>query len=70
MDMVYVDSSTVDQIGYDEYEREVHVIFKSGRHYAYGDVTSDVWEQFRDSPSKGVFLNQEFIAKGYPYREL
>lgn len=70
MDMVYVDSSGIDQIGYDEYEREVHVIFRSGRHYAYADVTVEVWEQFRNAASKGSFLNQEFLAKGYGYREV
>ncbi len=69
MDMLYVDSRTVDQIGFDEHEGEVHVIFKSGRHYIYSQVTLDVWEQFRDAPSQGIFLNQEFKAKGYPYRE-
>lgn len=69
MELSYVDSSTLDQIGYDEVEQEVHVIFKTGRHYIYSGVGPDVWEQFRDSPSKGIFLNQEFIAKGYDYRQ-
>lgn len=70
MDLIYVDSSTVDQIGFEEYEGEVHVIFKSGRHYIYSNVNLEVWEQFRDSPSKGIFLNKEFKAKGYPCREV
>ena len=70
MDMIYVDSSNVDQIGFDDYAGEVHVIFKGGRHYIYSDVSLEVWEQFRDAPSKGIFLNQEFKAKGYPCREI
>lgn len=70
MDLIYVDSTNVDQIGFDEYEGEVHVIFKNGRHYIYSNVNLEVWEQFRDSPSKGIFLNQEFKAKGYPCREV
>ncbi|NGO50587.1 KTSC domain-containing protein [Allomesorhizobium camelthorni] len=69
MDLIYVDSSTVDQIGYDEYEGEAHVIFKTGRHYIYSEVTQEVWERFRDTSSKGRFLNEEFKAKGYPVRE-
>lgn len=70
MDFIFVDSSNVDQIGYEEQECEVHVIFKSGRHYIYSDVNFDTWEQFRNSDSKGRFVNQEFKAKGYPCREV
>ncbi|RWL81989.1 MAG: KTSC domain-containing protein [Mesorhizobium sp.] len=69
MDLVYVDSSTVDQIGYDEFGGEAHVIFKGGRYYIYSEVTQEVWERFRDSPSKGRFINEEFKAKRYPFRE-
>lgn len=70
MDLIYVDSSNVDQIGYDEQEGEIHVIFKNGGHYIYSGVTYDIWEQFRDAPSKGQFVNGEFKAKGYPYRKV
>jgi len=70
MEMIFVDSSNVDQIGYDEIVRETHVIFKSGRHYVYSEVNPETWEQFRHSDSKGRFVNQEFKAKGYPCREI
>ena len=70
MELIYVDSSNVDQIGYDEHEREVHVIFKGGRHYVYSEVTQEVWERFRDASSKGKFVNEEFKAKGYLCREI
>lgn len=70
MDMIYVDSSNVDQIGYDGCDREVHVIFQSGRHYVYSDVNQEVWERFRDALSKGRFINEEFKAKGYICREV
>lgn len=69
MELTYVDSSNVDQIGYDADAGEVHVIFKSGRHYIYSGVSSETWEQFKDAPSKGTFVNQEFKAKSYQYRE-
>lgn len=70
MDMIYVDSSTVDQIGYDEDASEAHVIFKRSGHYIYSDVLQEVWERFRDSPSKGKFVNEEFKVKGYPCRKV
>jgi len=69
MDMTYVDSSTVDQIGYDDGASEAHVIFKRSGLYIYSDVSLETWERFRDSPSKGTFVNEEFKAKNYPCRK-
>lgn len=70
MDLIYVDSSNVDQIGFDADAGEAHVIFKNGRHYIYSDVSSETWDRFLNAASKGTFVNQEFRAKGYPYREV
>lgn len=70
MDLFYVDSKSVDQIGYDEDQCEVHVVFKNGRHYVYSEVPKEVWDSFKDASSKGTFINQEFKAKGFPYRQL
>lgn len=70
MDMIYVDSSNVDQIGYDEAASEVYVIFKNAGHYVYEGVTPEVWDQFRNSESKGTFLNEEFKKKAYSFRKL
>jgi hypothetical protein len=69
MEMTYIDSESVDQIGYDPDVSEVHVIFKHGGHYIYSDVTPETWESFRNSPSKGGFVQSEFRGKGYPYRK-
>jgi len=70
VEMTYVDSSNIDQIGYDETESEVHVIFKKSGYYVYSEVNPDVWENFRNADSKGVFLNEEFKKKAYPCRKL
>ncbi|WP_375590602.1 KTSC domain-containing protein [Hoeflea alexandrii] len=70
MEMEYVDSSSIDQIGYDETQGECHVVFKDGRHYIYSDVTQETWDNFRGAESHGKFLNAEFKRKGYQYREL
>lgn len=70
MEFIYVDSTTVDQIGYDEEACEAHVIFKGNRHYIYSEVNHEVWERFRTSESKGRFINGEFKAKGYPCRQV
>lgn len=70
MEMIYVDSTSVDQIGYDEAQRECHVIFKPARHYVYSDVSQDTWENFRNADSYGKFVHYEFKVKSYPYREM
>lgn len=70
MDLIYVDSTNIDQIGYDEDQREAHVLFKNGRHYVYSEVTSEVWERFKEASSKGKFINEEFKSKGYAYRQV
>jgi hypothetical protein len=70
MDLIYVDSTSIDQIGYDEDQHEAHVVFKNGRHYVYSEVSQDAWDRFKDAPSKGKFINEEFKAKGFPYRQV
>lgn len=70
MEMIYVDSSNIDQIGYDEAQAECHVIFKSQRHYVYSAVSKETWDRFRSADSHGKFHRAEFISKSYSYREL
>jgi hypothetical protein len=70
VEMEYVDSESVDQIGYDSDQSEVHVIFKKGgSHYIYGDVPSNIFDDFKNSPSKGKFVPEVLKAHGYPYRK-
>lgn len=64
-DMIFVESSNVEQIGYDEISSELHVIFKeSGGHYVYLNVPQHVYEDFKNATSIGSFLNRE-IKKTY-----
>ena len=70
MEMIYVDSTSVDQIGYDDEAREAHVIFKRSGYYIYSDVSEEVWKEFREASSKGTFVNAELKAKGYPVRKV
>lgn len=65
-EMQYVDSSNVDQIGYDEEQMELHVVFRDASHYVYQAVPLDLFEQLLASPSKGSFLNRE-IKNVYNY---
>ena len=58
-EMIYVDSSNVEAIGYEEEARELHVRFVSGGYYIYQDVPRQVFDGLLNAPSKGSFLNRE-----------
>ena len=58
-EMVFVDSSNIEAIGYDETSQELHVQFLSGNKYVYYDVPSELFDAFMAAPSKGSFLNRE-----------
>lgn len=57
-EMIYVDSTNIEAIGYDASTRELYVRFlKSGETYVYYDVEDWVFEEFKSADSKGIFLN-------------
>lgn len=58
-DMTYVESSNLEQIGYDSDKSELHVIFKDGSLYVYSDVPVQIYEALLVAPSKGSYLNRE-----------
>jgi hypothetical protein len=58
-DMIYVDSSNIEQVGYDGDTMELHVIFKDGSLYVYTNVPVQVYEGLLGAASKGSYLNRE-----------
>lgn len=66
--MIYVESSNVEQIGYDVGTSELHVIFKDGSHYAYLNVPEHIFGELKDATSVGSYLNRE-IKKTYIYEK-
>jgi len=63
-EMIFVDSSNVEAIGYDSATRELHVRFaKSGETYVYYEVEEWVFEDFKRADSKGIFLNNNIKGK-------
>lgn len=67
-EMVYIDSANLDQVGYDNDEMELHVIFKDGSHYVYRNVPDGIYEELLNAPSKGSYLNRE-IKGAYEYEK-
>lgn len=61
-----VASTNVASIGYDEATETLEVEFVNGSIYQYFNVTPALFEQFKNAPSKGQFLNYN-IRNAYPY---
>ena len=55
-EMHYVDSSTVEAIGYDPDTRELHVHFTRSGNYIYFEVEEWVFNEFLQAESKGQYL--------------
>lgn len=58
-EMIYVDSSNIEQIGYNADEMELHVVFDDGGHYVYAPVPEGVFDELLNAPSKGSYINRE-----------
>ena len=68
VEMNYVDSSNIEQIGHDGDAQELYVRFLSGALYVYSGVPQEVFDELMAAPSKGSYLNR--AVKGvYDHRK-
>ncbi len=58
--MIEVQSSNIESIGYDETEQEAYVKFLNGSVYVYRDVPLHEYDGLREAPSVGSYLNRNF----------
>ena len=58
-EMVYIDSSNIESIGYDDSNEELHVQFLKSTYYIYHGVPRQLYDDLLAAPSKGSFLNRE-----------
>ena len=69
VDMIYVDSSNIEAIGYNSDGQELYIQFLSGVTYVYYGVPQHIYEEIMAAPSKGSYLNR--VIKGvYEYAKL
>jgi hypothetical protein len=66
--MPHVASSAISRIEYSARTRELHVVFATGRSYAYFAVPAEVYYQFVRAVSKGEFFNA-MIRDRYQFEE-
>ena len=55
---VPVDSSNIQEIGYDKSTRTMEIKFKNGRIYRYRPITLEGYNSFLRSKSKGEFFHK------------
>jgi len=58
MNMVKVESSNIDAIGYEPAKKELRIRFKSGQTYKYTPVTQKGYEDFLSADSKGKYFHK------------
>ena len=62
-----INSSNLDEVGYKRDTNTMRVKFKDGSVYDYFHIKEDVHRQLINAGSKGRFLHQFVIKKGYSY---
>lgn len=68
-EMINVESSNVEEIGYDEKTQTVYVRYLNGSLYIYKGVSLLEFENLRDAPSIGSYLHRNF-KNLYPYERI
>ncbi|PHR54448.1 MAG: KTSC domain-containing protein [Arcobacter sp.] len=59
-EMIPVQSSNIESVGYDEAGQEAYVRFLNGSVYVYRDVPQHEYDGLKDAPSVGSYLNRNF----------
>ncbi len=59
-------STVVSSMHYDRGTSTLRIVFASGMVYDYKDVPAKIYNEMKQSASKGTFLNQQ-IKKQYDY---
>ncbi len=69
-EMICVDSSSIEAIGYDAAALELHIRFVSkGETYVYYDVEEWRFQELMQADSKGTYLHNE-IKPNYKFAKL
>ncbi len=68
-EMIPVESSNVESIGYDQENQIVYVRFLNGNLYIYKEVPEYEFENLLSAPSIGSYLHRNF-KNVYPYERI
>jgi hypothetical protein len=62
-------STVIRQIGYEPDQRQLIIVFQSGRRYAYYDVPREIYSALRAASSRGAYFNER-IRDRFRYARL
>lgn len=62
-EMVVVESSVINKIGYNEKTKELYIEFKNKHIYKYNNVPIEIMKEFISAESKGKYFNKNFKKK-------
>jgi KTSC domain-containing protein len=68
-EMQAVSSSNIAAVGYDTENQHVYVQFVNNATYIYKGVSESEYENLRDAPSVGSYLNRNY-KNVYPYERV
>jgi hypothetical protein len=66
MELIPVESSMIEAVGYDADARTLHVVFSKGQMYTYEQVPPEEFENLLAAESKGGYM-RDCIIGFYPY---
>lgn len=66
--MFKVYSTNIVALGYDESRKILRVIFKGNSSYLYFNVEPEIWENLKNSESKGRTLSESIIKQKDKYK--
>jgi hypothetical protein len=65
MELIKVDSSMINAVGYNAKTHTLTVIFNSGKTYEYREVLPEIHQELMDSDSKGSYM-RSCVIDCYP----
>lgn len=68
-DMIPVDSTTLERVGYDADNRELYLQFLHGSTYVYSDVPPETHQALLAADSLGSYFNRQ-IKPNFAYRQV
>ncbi len=69
-EMIYVESSNLQAVGFDENQNILIVEFKHGGTYHYYDIDKTIFDELLVADSKGTYLNEYVKKAGYSYSKV
>lgn len=67
--LIKVEAANITEIGYDKQRKIVYLRFKNGMLYIYRNVPPDEFENLKNAPSLGSYINRKF-KNVYPYSRM